>query len=675
MKQLRFNFILLLASMAFAQTRINLQQQSRVVDFSLADRTKPVKTGIALPSTCSTGELYFLLTSTTGANLYACVATNIWAVQNGGLPTQRQPGILMSADGATAQWTLPGGDMSGQLDAAKVIGLQGRSVADIIPSEGDVLTWSSSSFRWQPRTPTFAGGVSVQANDVEVGSRSKQNFLAGYGIAAALMDTGAAINIQYAIDPAIVETRAGAQSGSSLVCSSAAPVGGGFRCGMNPKLASYTPQMIVHWIPAADASGSLTLNIDTLGARPLKRADGTSDPVIGDIRAGRMHLLWFDGTTFRLAAGATASFPSVAGIAKLDGNGGLTAATAGADYASAVHTHTVADVAGSMAKPTSTGMVAWEGASLKSRSITAGSGVSVVNGDGIAGDPQISVDTTVVPAHGSVQRNEALYLQSSSGSATAYTGCPARPIDSYAAGMLLYWQPDVNGSGEQVTINVCGQGALPVKRSDGAADPTAADIRAGELHALWYDGTVFRLLNTRVEAESVSVTGQGYLMPTGGPGTSATSVGVANRMFYAQFVPPVNATISRVGWYNSTLPSGKAVVHAIYDSQCSLLAYGTRVGSVGATAVSLALNTPVMLNAGKPYYYGFAAEDATTSVLLTANWLYHSSMLNAEGALQLRAFWGSEVPTGTGASFAPPKACGMRSNSGAINVPALVMFP
>jgi hypothetical protein len=44
---------------ATGQTKADLRNQSRGVDFSGAASTKPMRTGAALPAICSTGEAYF----------------------------------------------------------------------------------------------------------------------------------------------------------------------------------------------------------------------------------------------------------------------------------------------------------------------------------------------------------------------------------------------------------------------------------------------------------------------------------------------------------------------------------------------------------------------------------------------------------------------------------------
>ena len=54
-----------------------------------------------------------------------------------------------------------GGDLSGPVANATVIGLQGRSVKNTAPSAGNVLTWSAADSAWEPQ----AGG---SANDPSI---------------------------------------------------------------------------------------------------------------------------------------------------------------------------------------------------------------------------------------------------------------------------------------------------------------------------------------------------------------------------------------------------------------------------------------------------------------------------------------------------------------------------
>jgi hypothetical protein len=82
MTRLRYA-LLLCGSLAWGQTQIDLRTQSKSVDFSSAATTKTAKTGAALPASCSQGEIFFNISATPGANLYACTATNTWTAQGG----------------------------------------------------------------------------------------------------------------------------------------------------------------------------------------------------------------------------------------------------------------------------------------------------------------------------------------------------------------------------------------------------------------------------------------------------------------------------------------------------------------------------------------------------------------------------------------------------------------
>jgi hypothetical protein len=64
-----------------AQTRLDLQRQSRDADFSTASSTKSFRTGTVLPGTCSPGQTFFNSAAVAGANFYGCTSTNTWTLQ------------------------------------------------------------------------------------------------------------------------------------------------------------------------------------------------------------------------------------------------------------------------------------------------------------------------------------------------------------------------------------------------------------------------------------------------------------------------------------------------------------------------------------------------------------------------------------------------------------------
>jgi hypothetical protein len=96
----RFWWLGILAGGLAAQTQVDLRTQARNIDFTGAGSTKPIKSGSALPGTCSLGELFFNTAATAGANVFACTASNTWSVE-GGLPLAV---CTVSAASGTAQF-------------------------------------------------------------------------------------------------------------------------------------------------------------------------------------------------------------------------------------------------------------------------------------------------------------------------------------------------------------------------------------------------------------------------------------------------------------------------------------------------------------------------------------------------------------------------------------------
>ena len=70
--------------LAWGQTQIDLQAQSKNVDFTTSPTTRPLKSGLTLPATCTLGAMFFLTNAAAGANLYGCAATNSWTIESNG---------------------------------------------------------------------------------------------------------------------------------------------------------------------------------------------------------------------------------------------------------------------------------------------------------------------------------------------------------------------------------------------------------------------------------------------------------------------------------------------------------------------------------------------------------------------------------------------------------------
>ena len=62
---------------ARGQTQIDLRTQGKNIDFSMAARTRPSKTGTLVPAVCTIGETFVKTDAAAGKNLYVCTAANV----------------------------------------------------------------------------------------------------------------------------------------------------------------------------------------------------------------------------------------------------------------------------------------------------------------------------------------------------------------------------------------------------------------------------------------------------------------------------------------------------------------------------------------------------------------------------------------------------------------------
>lgn len=81
----RYLIVLFFVYPAWCQTptAIDLKAQSRDVDFTGAMSTAPFKSGAALPSSCSVGQMFYLTSAAAGTNVFGCTATNSWTLEAG----------------------------------------------------------------------------------------------------------------------------------------------------------------------------------------------------------------------------------------------------------------------------------------------------------------------------------------------------------------------------------------------------------------------------------------------------------------------------------------------------------------------------------------------------------------------------------------------------------------
>src|ERR1035441_8218574 len=121
---------------ARGQTQIDLRTQGKNIDFSMAARTRPSKTGTLVPAVCMIGETFLKTDAVAGKNLYVCTAVNVWTVQGVEVPDAAgRAGQVLTNDGSGLYWQGIGGDVSGAPGAVTVTGLSGRRLGSLRSEE------------------------------------------------------------------------------------------------------------------------------------------------------------------------------------------------------------------------------------------------------------------------------------------------------------------------------------------------------------------------------------------------------------------------------------------------------------------------------------------------------------------------------------------------------------
>src|SRR5271170_3563321 len=113
-----------LIGVANGQTQVDLRTQSKTVNFSAANTTKPFQSGTVLPATCLVDQAFFQTNAPAGLNLYGCTAVNSWTLLSAGVLT---------------------GDVTGAPNASTVSRIQGRTISGAAPASGQSLVWNSST--------------------------------------------------------------------------------------------------------------------------------------------------------------------------------------------------------------------------------------------------------------------------------------------------------------------------------------------------------------------------------------------------------------------------------------------------------------------------------------------------------------------------------------------------
>jgi len=161
------------------------------------------------------------------------------------------------------------------------------------------------------------GQITIQVGGKQVGTRGTLNFANSAGIFQSCTDNSGAgrVDCSGSYNSAIVATH-DTVHGNENYCDSSNGTNV-YTCALPFKtLTQYQIGMTVVLRTDATCTTSCSLNIDNLGLKSLKQADGTTDPG-GAIIAGQPQWIFFDGTVFRLfgtsgSAAAGSAAPTLA---------------------------------------------------------------------------------------------------------------------------------------------------------------------------------------------------------------------------------------------------------------------------------------------------------------------------------------------------------------------------
>lgn len=246
------------------------------------------------------------------------------------------------------------GDISGTATSVSVVGLRGRSVANLAPTDGQILTWSSGSSYWYPAAApnSFTAGTDLS------GTSSSQNVIKLTGTAGVLNVDATEFLFKIGINPYIHQTDASISAASDFTiaaqnCTYAGFDGadliltggstnGGLKGGVQISLND-TADTMVQATEVISGQKVLSLvrgSILTLTQMPASSGDGviyignaTTDPGSGVPVSGA--ILYASGGTLRIKQSDATDFKigSVANPLKITNGGSFSEQTTQVDWA------------------------------------------------------------------------------------------------------------------------------------------------------------------------------------------------------------------------------------------------------------------------------------------------------------------------------------------------------
>jgi hypothetical protein len=332
--------ICILQVLSVGQTRVDIERQGKGVSHLSPPFVSPIRVGESLPADCTVGDLFFKTTAQPGNNIHVCHENGSWLPQGSGgqgsveiIHQGQSLGVRPAINfipGAGVQYVVT--DTGSRIDVQQSLDTA-YLMTKYLAQSGEVHYCASASdsgtaytcamqpaltamtrgmtIHWVPDVTNSAGGITLSVDALGPHPVTLADGLtiprAGdfrQGHLYPLWYDGSVFRVAQVPSTERVQTVMEYQAGSALFCSSNNGSGVTFSCSFAEPLTAYSVGMLVRWCPDVNsAGGPTTFEIDSLGPRPLRMQDGTANPRQDDLKAGELHLLWYDGAAFRVLEG------------------------------------------------------------------------------------------------------------------------------------------------------------------------------------------------------------------------------------------------------------------------------------------------------------------------------------------------------------------------------------
>jgi len=290
------------------QTKIDVGRQGRNQALENANPTKPIRVTDSLPMHCTTGDMVLLPEVQPSGGFYTCVSSGQW--QNRSLPWIRSQheNEILAVWRDTARWTPLTGDVAvgtaqGQM---KVTRLLRNPINPNAPGIGQTLYWNGAE--WSLRSAANAGGfLTVYGGVRNLGQTGAITFH-GNGLNLDATTSADTLNLALGVNTNRVLTREGLQQNEDLFCTASTLNGSDFQCSAGIQRKGMTIGSVLFFRPVADGqpgtNGQISIQLDQLTAASLSTSDGNTALQAGELKAGELRQVWFDGTGFRMKGSA-----------------------------------------------------------------------------------------------------------------------------------------------------------------------------------------------------------------------------------------------------------------------------------------------------------------------------------------------------------------------------------